>query len=93
MYSIEIFFFSLHNHAGFRAGLLNRMILVLSLLHYQLYNYRTVSCKALVFFQSSRIFLRFIHSRKDQMATAENAMIRLVNVTALSYNLMIYKQI
>ncbi len=87
MYSIDIVSFSLHKHAGFRAGLLNRMVKYCFSYTIDYIIIGRFLMNLYFFYNFSNIFYDLFTAAGDQRATAKNAKTRLENVTALSYNL------
>jgi len=82
-----MFVFSLLNHAGFRASLLNRMIkYCLSYITDNIIIGRFLM-KLYFFCNFSNIFDGSFTAAGSQRATAENGKARLINITALLYNL------
>ena len=87
MYSIDIVFFSLHKHAGFRAGLLNRMVKYCFSYTIDYIIIGRFLMNLYFFYNFSNIFYDSFTPAGDQRATAKTGRARLENVTALFFNI------
>jgi hypothetical protein len=87
MYSIDIVFFSLHKHAGFRAGLLNRIVKYWFCYTIDYVIIGRFLMKLYFFCNLTNIFYVSFTAAGDLRATAKTGKIQIVNVNALSCNL------